>query len=162
MSQYYHGPRRADSQLSRRQLLHKCGMGVGALALGSILAEAGVAAPAVGPAGPINPLSPKSSQFPGKAKRIIHIFANGGPSQVDTFDPKPALAKYAGKPLPTTNLRTERRTGAALPSPFKFKKYGKSGLEVSELFEHTAKHADDLCVIRSMHANVPNHEPSFL
>ena len=93
---------------------------------------------------------------------MIHIFANGGPSHVDTFDPKPILAKYAGKPLPTQNLKTERKTGAALPSPFKFKKYGQSGLEISELFEHTAKHADDLCVIRSMHADVPNHEPSLL
>src|SRR5687767_4181152 len=163
MSQYYHGPRSEDAQLSRRQLLHKCGMGIGALALGSIFAHAGGgASPAFANNAPINPLSPKPSQFPGKAKRVIHIFANGGPSQVDTFDPKPALDKYAGKSLPTTNLRTERRTGAAFPSPFKFKRYGKSGLEISDLFANTAQHADDICVIRSMHADVPNHEPSFL
>jgi hypothetical protein len=163
MSQYYHGPRREDSSLSRRQLLHKCGMGVGALALGSLLAEAGYAAPtAAGPNAPINPLSPKSSQFPGKAKRVIHIFANGGPSQVDTFDPKPALDKYAGKPLPMEYLATERKTGAAMPSPFKFKKHGKSGIDISELFPHVAESADELCVIRSMKADVPNHEPSLL
>ena len=87
---------------------------------------------------------------------------NGGPSQVDTFDPKPLLDKYHGKPLPTANLPTERKTGAAFGSPFKFEKYGQSGIEVSELFANTAEHIDDICVIRSMHADVPNHEPSLL
>ncbi len=88
---------------------------------------------------------------------------NGGPSHVDTFDPKPALAQYHGKTLPSPNLRTERKTGAALGSPFAFRKYGQSGIEVSELFARTAEqHVDDLCVIRSMHADVPNHEPSLM
>src|SRR4029077_9392203 len=82
--------------------------------------------------------------FAPRAKRVVHFFLNGGPSHVDTFDPKPALAKYAGKPLPGEYLRTERKTGAAFPSPFKFSKYGKSGLEVSELFAKTAAHADDI------------------
>jgi hypothetical protein len=109
-----------------------------------------------------NPLAPKQPHFPGKAKRVIHIFANGGASHVDTFDPKPALEKYAGKLLPMENLRTERKTGAAFPSPFKFKKYGKSGIEVSELFSNVAESIDDIAVIRSMHADVPNHEPSLL
>ncbi|HEX6984710.1 MAG TPA: DUF1501 domain-containing protein, partial [Planctomycetaceae bacterium] len=86
----------------------------------------------------------------------------GGPSQVDTFDPKPALAKYASKPLPISNLRTERRTGAALPSPYSFKRYGKSGIEVSEIFAHTGEMIDEIAVIRSMHADVPNHEPSLM
>ena len=72
--------------------------------------------------------------FPAKAKRVIHLFMNGGPSHVDTFDPKPSLQKYAGKELPTGNLQTERKTGAAFPSPYKFQKYGQSGIEVSELF----------------------------
>ncbi|NDH05338.1 DUF1501 domain-containing protein, partial [bacterium] len=80
----------------------------------------------------------------------------------DTFDPKPMLEKYHGKPLPDTNLRTERKTGAAMRSPFKFKKYGQSGIQVSELFENTAMHVDDMCIIRSMHADVPNHEPSLM
>ena len=70
---------------------------------------------------------------------MIHLFFNGGPSHVDTFDPKPALAKYAGKELPTPNLPTERKTGAAFPSPFKFKKYGQSGIEVSEIFPHVGE-----------------------
>src|SRR5207245_690784 len=104
----------------------------------------------------------KYPQFSARAKRVIHLFMNGGPSQVDTFDPKPALLKYAGKPLQRENLRTERRTGAPFPSPFSFKKYGKSGIEVSELFAKTAESIDDICVVRSMHADVPNHEPSLM
>src|SRR5437879_11276562 len=86
----------------------------------------------------INPLAPRVPHFPAKAKRVIHLFMNGGPSHVDTFDPKPTLAKYAGQRLPSGNLRTERKTGAAFPSPFKFQKYGQSGIEVSEIFSHTA------------------------
>jgi hypothetical protein len=86
---------------------------------------------------------------------------NGGPSQVDTFDPKPLLDKYAGQPIPSGNLSTERPTGGALASPFKFQKYGQSGIEVSEIFARTAEHIDDICVIRSMTANTPNHEQSM-
>src|SRR5213078_3194758 len=117
------------------------------------------AAPAIDP---LNPLAPRAPHFPAKAKRIIHIFANGGPSHVDTFDPKPELARYAGKMLPRPNLGTERKTGAAFPSPFKFQKYGESGIEVSELFPHVGECIDDIAVIRSMYADVPNHEPSLL
>jgi hypothetical protein len=140
---------------TRRDLLRRCGMGFAGLGLAQLLAETADATS-------VNPLSPKAPHFPGKAKRVIHIFANGGPSHVDTFDPKPALAQYAGKALPTPNLKTERKTGAAFPSPFKFQKYGESGTEVSELFRHVGAHADDIAVIRSMHADVPNHEPSLL
>ncbi|MEM9828227.1 MAG: DUF1501 domain-containing protein [Planctomycetota bacterium] len=99
---------------------------------------------------------------PARAKHVIHLFMNGGPSHVDTFDPKEALDKYHGKTAPVANLKTERPTGAVLKSPFKFKRYGESGLPISELFEKTAQHADELCVIRSMHADVPNHEPSLM
>ena len=99
--------------------------------------------------------------FPAKAKRVIHIFANGGPSQVDTFDPKPMLRKWHGKLLPNT-LKTERVTGAAMGSPFEFKRYGQSGIEVSELFSHVGECIDDIAVIRSLHTDVPNHEPSLL
>jgi hypothetical protein len=127
-------------------------MGMGALSLGSMVAPA-----AFGDAG-----LPGLSHFPGKAKRVIHFFLNGGPSHVDTFDPKPALEKYAGQMLPMEMLRTERKTGAAFPSPFKFQRYGQSGIPVSELFEKTAAHIDDIAVIRSMKAKVPNHEPSLM
>ena len=96
-----------------------------------------------------NSLRVRAPHFAPKAKRMVHFFLNGGPSHVDTFDPKPKLLEYAGKPLPTSYL-TERRTGGALPSPFAFKKYGQSGLEISELFQRTAEHADNIAVIRSM------------
>ncbi len=154
--------------ISRRDILARCGLGFGSLALHQLLSQvqpaqvAGAAERMTEGVGGINPLLPKAPQFPGKAKRVIHIFANGGPSHVDTFDPKPAIAKYAGQPLPGGNPRTERKTGALYPSPFKFQRYGESGLEVSEIFSHTAQHIDDICVVRSMHADVPNHEPSLM
>ena len=103
--------------ITRRELLQRSGMGFGALALQGMLTDTARADRT------INPLTPKASPQSATAKHVVHLFMNGGPSQVDTFDPKPALAKYAGKALPVT-LRTERRTGAALPSPFKFRKCG--------------------------------------
>ena len=135
-------------------------MGMGALALGSVLGEAlGVNAAA---ALNLNPLTPKPPQFAPKAKRVIHLFMNGGPSHVDTFDPKPQLTAHHGKTLPMDYLKTERKTGAAYKSPYTFQKYGQSGIEVSEIFAKTAQCIDDICVVRSMHADVPNHEPSLL
>jgi len=150
--------------LTRRELLRRSGMGFAMLGLAGVLNDNGAIRAATGEAndGYKNPLAERLPHFPVKAKRVIHLFMNGGPSHVDTFDPKPSLEKYAGKPLPTENLRTERKTGAAFPSPFKFQRYGQSGIEVSELFQHTAQHIDDIAVIRSMHADVPNHEPSLL
>src|SRR6185503_17788728 len=109
-----------------------------------------------------NPLVARAPHFAPRARRVIHFFMNGGPSQVDTFDPKPSLERYAGKPLPTGNLPTERKTGAAFPSPFKFRRCGQSGLEVSEIFPKVAALADHLTVIRSMKAELPNHEPSLM
>lgn len=132
------------------------------LGLATLLAGEGSLAPAKAASGYANPMLPKEPHFPVKAKHVIHLFMNGGPSHVDTFDPKPSLAKYAGQNLPTENLRTERKTGAAFPSPFKFQKYGQSGIEVSELFANVAEHIDDIAVVRSMHADVPNHEPSLM
>jgi hypothetical protein len=138
-------------------------MGFAMMGLAGLLGAEGLLAPPVAAADRVmNPLAPRSPHFPAKAKRVIHLFMNGGPSHVDTFDPKPALEKYAGKPLPMPNLRTERKTGAAFPSPFKFQKYGQSGIEVSELFSHVGECIDDIAVIRSMHADVSNHEPSLL
>jgi Protein of unknown function (DUF1501) len=149
-----------DSILNRRQMLTRCGMGMGAVALTSLLGSAGqlTAATAGDAAGP---LAPKKPPFPAKAKRIVHLFMNGGASHVDTFDPKPALSKFAGKPIPIT-LKTERRTGAAFPSPFAFRKFGQSGAEISEVFSNVGSCADDLCIVRSMHTDIPNHEPSLM
>jgi hypothetical protein len=110
----------------------------------------------------VSPMLPRQPHFPARAKHVIHVFCNGGPSHVDTFDPKPKLTEYSGKALPTENLRTERKTGAALASPYKFQKYGESGIEVSEIFANVAQCIDDICVVRSMHAEVPNHEPSLM
>ena len=141
--------------MSRREMLRRCGTGVGMLGLAGLIANEAPAAD--------GPLAPKRPQFAGRAKQVVHLFMNGGPSQVDTFDPKPRLEQYHGQPLPMQNLRTERKTGAAMKSPYKFQKYGQSGLEVSELFAKTAAaHADELCVVRSMQADVPNHEPSLM
>lgn len=142
---------------SRREALLRSGTGFGSLALADLMINESNAE-----VGKMDPLAPKQAHYPSKAKHVVHLFMNGGPSQVDTFDPKPMLDKYHGKPLPETNLRTERKTGAAMRSPFKFKKHGQSGIEVSELFENTAMHVDDMCIIRSMHADVPNHEPSLM
>src|SRR5260370_6885012 len=114
------------------------------------------------PPSPSNPLAPKPPHFSAKAKHVIFLFLNGGPSQVDTFDPKPMLSKYSGQPLPSGNLKTERKTGNLLKSPFSFRKYGQSGIEFSEIFTKLGGHADDLCVIRSMNTDRPNHEPSLL
>jgi hypothetical protein len=148
--------------LSRRELLARSGMGLASLGLAGLFADQGLLSAAVDPGRAVAPLAPRAPHFPGKAKRVLHLFMNGGPSHVDTFDPKPLLEKFAGKPLPRENLKTERKTGAAFPSPFKFTKHGQSGIEISEIFPNVAKHADDLCVIRSMQADVPNHEPSLL
>ncbi len=107
-------------------------------------------------------LAPKRSHFPAKAKRVIHFFLNGGPSHVDTFDPKPALAKYAGQPLPET-LRTERKTGAAFPSPFTFRRVrSERDRGQRAVRRRRPGHIDDIAVIRSMYAQVPNHEPSLM
>jgi hypothetical protein len=133
--------------LTRRDFLRRSGMGLGMLGLADLHASDGALI--------------QAPHFAPKAKRVIHFFLNGGPSHVDTFDPKPMLLKYDGKPVPNTRL-TERKTGAAFPSPFKFHRYGQSGIEVSELFAKTAAHIDDIAVIRSMQAQVPNHEPSLM
>ena len=155
------------TRLSRRELLSRCGMGFGMVGLAGVLAAddrlGSASAVRIGAPGPLGPMAPHSPQFTAKAKQVVHLFMNGGPSHIDTFDPKPMLTKYHGKTLPGPALRTERKTGAALGSPFQFKKYGESGIEVSELFARTAlSHVDDLCVIRSMYADVPNHEPSLM
>ena len=148
--------------LSRREVLSRCGTGLGMIALAGVMADdAGASSVAHTPGKAIDPLAAKSPHFPAKAKHVVHFFMNGGPSHVDTFDPKPMLDKHHGQAVPNS-LRTERKTGAAMRSPYQFKKYGESGIEVSEIFARTAAHIDDMAIIRSMHAEVPNHEPSLL
>jgi hypothetical protein len=133
-------------------------MGMGMVGLVPFLSDAGIAAPSR-----VNPLAAKAApHFPAKAKSVIHLFMNGGPSHVDTFDPKPELNRRHGQSLPGKNPRTERPTGNAYGSPFKFAKHGESGIEVSELFPRVAESIDDVAVVRSMYADVPNHEPSLM
>jgi hypothetical protein len=147
--------------MNRRQALCKIGGGFGALGLATMLAGEGLLAPAARAAG--NPLAPKAPMFAAKAKRVIFLFMNGGPSQVDTFDPKPSLEKYRGTRPAGATLSTDRaKGGGLLPSPFTFSKQGKSGIEISELYPNLGRVIDDVCVIRSMHTNTPNHEPSLL
>jgi hypothetical protein len=156
-----HPIRPEDAFLTRRELLCRAGMGMGALALADLMSQAGLVQAKDDFS--ISPLAPRRPPFPARAKRVIHIFANGGPSHVDTFDPKPALEKYAGKKPPIQGAKNaNNKNGTAFPSPFKFRPYGKSGIEVSDLFPHVAESVDDLCVIRSMMADDPNHEPSLL
>jgi len=141
--------------LSRRTLLHRMGTGMGALGLAAICDQQKLFATG-------NPLTAKPAPFAPRAKHVIHLMMNGGPSQVDTFDPKPSLAKYDGQKPPTADLKTERKTGNLMKSPFAFKKCGQSGIEVSEIFPHLGNCIDDMCILRGMHTNLPNHEPSLL
>ena len=139
--------------MTRRDALRTMGSGFGMLGLGGMLGASELTR--------ANPLEVKPTHFPAKAKHVIFLFLNGGPSQVDTFDPKPMLTKYNGQPMPTPNLKTERKTGNLLASPFQFKKHGRSGIEMSEIFPALGECVDDLCVIRSMYTDRPNHEPSL-
>jgi hypothetical protein len=145
------------------------GGGFGTLGLTSVLADGGLldrVAAASTPsevAVPSDPLGTKPPHFPARAKRVIFLFMNGGPSHVDTFDPKPALLKYAGQRPPAIATDTKRpNRGGLLPSPFKARPQGQSGIEVSELFPHLAGCVDELCIIRSLYTDNPNHEPSLL
>ncbi len=135
---------------SRRQILRTMGTGFGMAGLAGIL-NAQTAAP----------MAPKAPHFTPSAKHVIFLFLNGGPSQVDTFDPKPMLQKYSGQPIPSGNLKTERKTGNLFGSPFAFRRCGKSGIEISEIFPKLGEAIDDVCVIRSMYTEIPNHEPSL-
>ena len=141
-----------DQQFSRRRLLQQFGGGMGAVAAASLLSSPSYAAQS----------SISGPHFPARAKRVIHLFMNGGPFQADLFDPKPALLKYEGQKPAGADLLTERPTGGLLPSPFKFLKCGESGIEISELLPQLSQHADDLCILRSLHADNPNHGPALL
>ncbi|MEI6714834.1 MAG: DUF1501 domain-containing protein [Verrucomicrobiota bacterium] len=143
-----HRPSPDDFCATRRQFLNRFGMGFGALSLASLLGPGLASAEA---AASLSPLAPKAAPFPAKAKRVIHIFTQGGPSHIDTWDPKPGMAKYANEEVPLIG-------GVPLPPQYEFKKRGKSGVEVSELFPKIGESIDDIAVIRSMSTDVPAHE----
>ncbi len=144
--------------LSRRQMLKQSGAGFGMLGLAGALASAGLLSSRSADASPTG--TSRLSHFVPKAKRVIYLFMNGAPSHVDTFDPKPALKKYEGQE--PTGKSSRKKHGGFMPSPFSFSPRGASGLVMSELFPNLASCADRLCVIRSMHTDVPNHEPGLL
>ncbi len=155
-----HTPKLEDFFQTRRQFLRRCGLGLGALGLATMLgdesARAAAAAGAELESNPAHhPLAPKPAPLPAKARHVVHIFAQGAPSQVDTWDPKPALAQYDGKSIPASN-------GVAYASPFKFRKMGRSGIEVSEVFSKIGEHVDDLAIIRSMYTDIPAHDIATL
>jgi hypothetical protein len=141
--------------ITRRELLSRMGGGFGLLGMAGTLATSVGAAPAA------DPLGLKPPHFAPRAKHVILLMLNGGLSQVDSFDRKPMLDKYHGQPFPGGNPNTERKTGNLMRSPFTFKKYGQSGIDVSEIFPYIGESIDDFCVVRSMHTEVPNHEPSL-
>ena len=146
-----------ETPISRREALKSTAVGFGSLALASLLADQSIAVPNE------SPLAPKPPHFPARAKRIIFLFMVGGPSQVDTFDPKPLLTRDDGKPLPFDKPRVVfNGTSNLLKSPWNFQQHGESGLPVSELFPHVAKRVDDLCVINSVHGTNPAHGGAML
>ena len=149
----HHEPRLSDHFFTRREFLSRCGIGMGGLALSSILPDAGQASAS-------SALSVKGAHFTPRAKRVIHIFLNGGPSHVDTFDPKPMLTKQQGKPIGAGAVSRLSQSSAGrvwLGSPWEFKQRGQSGLWVSELFPHAANVIDELCVVRSLVGDTPLH-----
>jgi len=150
--------------LGRRELLQRAGGGAGLLALASVLQQAGLASPASAADEQVNPLAPRIAHFPAKAKSVIWLFMNGGPSHLDTWDYKPGLAKQDGKALEGFDPNTGFFTGSVGPlmkSPFKFQQYGESGAWVSEIFPNMAQHVDDMAFIHSCHTESNNHSPAL-
>ncbi|NUM52522.1 MAG: DUF1501 domain-containing protein [Candidatus Hydrogenedentes bacterium] len=156
-----HHCHRHQIAIDRRDFLRKSAFGFGAAALGSLLARDATASS-------VNPLAPRGTHFPARADRVIFLFMTGGPSHMDTFDPKPALTKFDGQALPDSfnvdglDLQFMKATdGKLMASPFPFTKHGQSGLEISSLFPNLARHADDLCVIRSCYHDSFIHGPAL-
>ena len=144
-----------DLLVTRRQFLNRFGLGFGALSLTGLTGMGLLPSMPLEAAGnSFSPFTPKSAHFPGKAKRILHIFASGAPSHIDTWDPKPALSRFHDKSLPDG--------GTGFSSPFQFTKSGRSGVEVSEVFPRIAEHIDDIAVVRSMFTEIPDHAAATL
>ncbi|HMZ17848.1 MAG TPA: DUF1501 domain-containing protein, partial [Blastocatellia bacterium] len=146
--------------VTRRHFFKDCGIGIGAMALASLLDRDLLAAPQG-----TNPLAPKAPHFPAKAKRVIYLFQAGGPSQLEMFDYKPGLAKYNGKPCPPELLKGQtlafiKPDAALFSTQFKFAKHGQSGAEMSEALMHLPKVADDITIIKSMMTDAINHAPA--
>jgi len=141
--------------MTRRDALRTMGCGFGYLSLASLVGNSLARADAT------TDRAPWMITDKPKAKQVIFLFMNGGLSQIDSFDYKPALEKYHGQPMPGGDLQHERKTGNLMKSPFKFKKYGKSGIEVSEIFPYLGECVDDMCIVKSVYTEIPNHEPAL-
>src|SRR5215475_2493957 len=146
-----HSARLEDLFVTRRQFLQRAGMGFGALSLAALLGEEFFGTSQARAVEAAASLLPRQSPLPAKAKHVVHIFAQGAPSHVDTWDPKPALQQYDGRSIPG-------HEGVAMASPFKFTKRGQSGIEVSEVFPKLGDLVDDMAIIRSMYTDIPAHE----
>ncbi len=151
--------------VARRHFFAECGIGVGKVALSLLLGESVRGGAFAGTGLPENPLAPRKPHFAPKAKRVIHLFMAGAPSQLDLFDQKPELARLEGKPLPPSVIRGQRyafiRSDAAVLGPrFKFAQYGQSGASLSEMLPHLAGVVDDICIIKSVHTDQFNHAPA--
>jgi hypothetical protein len=145
---------------TRRQALSAIGGGMGLVGLSNMLSSSLAQAATTEDGGPLPGAIPKL-HFKPRAKRIIFLFMNGGVSHVDTFDPKPMLEKYHGQLMPGGAILTLQKTGTLMKSPFSFQKYGQSGIELSELWPNVGGVADEICMVRSMYSEIPNHEPSL-
>jgi hypothetical protein len=143
--------------ITRRDALRTMGCGFGYLSLASMVGQSLARAASTTP----GERPPWMVTDKPKAKHVIFLFMNGGMSQIDTFDYKPALEKYHGQPMPGGDLAHERKTGNIMKSPFAFKKYGQSGIEVSEVFPHLGECVDDMCIVKSVYTEIPNHEPAL-
>src|SRR5262245_52456541 len=149
--------------LSRRDVLRRIGGGLGAVGLSSVFADAGFLTAAPSGQAANNPLAPKQPHFTPRAKRVIFLFMNGAPSHVDTFDPKPALTRRNGQPLPESfqGGSNRRNTTPLMGSPSRTRRYGQSGIEATELYPEVGQVIDDICILRSMWTQNPNHEPGL-
>src|SRR6266581_7742524 len=148
--------------ITRRHFFRNCGVGIGALGLGSLLDERLLAA-----ASPANPLAPKAPHFPAKAKHVIYLHMAGSPSQLDLFDYKPKLQELNGQPCPESLFKKERfafikGVPKMLGTPHKFARHGKAGAELSDLLPHLGERVDDICIVKSMHTEQFNHAPAQL
>jgi uncharacterized protein (DUF1501 family) len=147
--------------ITRRHFFKDCGVGVGKIALASLLTDAFASRAAAN----MQPMAPKAPHFPGKAKHVIYLFMAGAPSHLDLFDHKPALARYAGKPIPPSIIGGQRyafiQPNAAVLGPqFKFARHGRCGAQLAEVLPNLARVADDLCIVRSVHTDQFNHAPA--
>ncbi len=148
--------------LTRRDALRRVGNGFGMMAFAGMLGQSMARAGLTGTNAATSGMGVAALDYPQRVKRVIFLFMNGGLSTIDAFDPKPALAKYDGQPMPGGSISTERRTGELMKSPFEFKKHGQCGMDISELWPHLGEVADDICWVRSVYTEIPNHEPSCL